>query len=161
MRILETKVYKFGELDDKAKEKALQWWAEGYDYGWGGEAVDSLKAFVDLFGVRIVDYSLDYGGPSSIRLRVPDDLEDLKGNRLRTWIVNHVDAKLLKGAYGLTGFCFDEDLLGPVNAFLKNPGKAVALEDLIKDGFYILAKSVASDYEYQTYGCLLYTSQAH
>lgn len=154
MRIIEVKLFKYDELSDKAKENALRWYANGYEYFNGEEAVDTLKAFVDFFSGKINDYSLDYnGGQSFLRFSLPESAQTLKGVRLWKWLVNNPETKeKLLGDCGLTGVCFDYTITGPVRDFLKKPSEDVTIEDLIKDGFHDLAHCVADDYEYQCFG---------
>ena len=66
MKTLNT--YSLGELSDTAKEKALQdYRAHGFEYAWQDENMDSLKAFCDLFGVKITDYQIGTWGYSYIK----------------------------------------------------------------------------------------------
>lgn len=54
MRTVETKVYTYDELSEKAKEKARNWYREGY------EALDAFQQLVDdaeLIGLRITALS--------------------------------------------------------------------------------------------------------
>src|SRR4051812_14748392 len=54
MRILETKVFKFDELDDDAKERARQWYREGaFDYGWWEHVYDDAKECLALAGFSV------------------------------------------------------------------------------------------------------------
>ena len=50
MEIIEITIYKFDELDDKAREKARAWYRDGMEYPWFSEAMDSIRAFVKHFG---------------------------------------------------------------------------------------------------------------
>ena len=44
MRVKETKLYKFEELSEDSKEKAMEWWREGgLDYEWWDCVVDDAK----------------------------------------------------------------------------------------------------------------------
>lgn len=152
MRILETKVYKFEELSDEAKEKAVQKWAERYEYSWDGEMRDSLEAFFKLFGVKCRGWEMVYsGGRSDVRLSVPYDAEELKGDALREWVKDYVGETLFESC-PLTGVCFDETLLEPIRKFVKGTAGEETLKELMEDGFYSLSKEVAEDYEYQAYG---------
>jgi hypothetical protein len=152
MRILETKVYKFAELSEKAKEEAVQKWAEHYEYVWDGELVASIKGFFDLFGVKCKDWEIDYsGGRSDVRLDIPYDVEELKGDALREWVKDYVGETLFVSC-PLTGMGFDEALLDPIRKFVKGTAGENTLKEIMEDGFYSLSKEVAEDYEYQAYG---------
>jgi len=55
MRIIETKVYEFDELDDKAKERARDWYREGaLDYKWWDAIYDDAARI----GLRITAFDL-------------------------------------------------------------------------------------------------------
>ncbi|MBK8467962.1 MAG: hypothetical protein IPL32_19280 [Chloracidobacterium sp.] len=154
MCILETKVYKFAELSEEAKEKAVQKWAEHYEYSWDGELRDSLVAFFDLFGVKCKDWEIGYSGSrSDVRLDVPYDVEELKGDALRGWVKDYVGGgETLFVACPLTGMGFDEALLDPIRKFVKGTAGEKTLKEIMEDGFYSLSKEVAEDYEYQACG---------
>lgn len=65
-------LYTFEELSDDAKSRARQWWTANLDYPWFDEAIDSIKAFCDEFGVSITDYQLgEYG--SYVRTNATND----------------------------------------------------------------------------------------
>jgi len=58
MRIIETEVYTFDELSDDAKENArIQLVSE---YFWSNDAMNSLYAFADEIGIKIIDYRIDW-----------------------------------------------------------------------------------------------------
>ncbi len=55
MRIIETKVYTFDELNDKAKEKARDWYRKGaLDYDWW----DSTYEDAERVGLKITSFDL-------------------------------------------------------------------------------------------------------
>lgn len=152
MRVIETKVYTFDELSDKAKEKALQWWYESFEYPWGDEAIETIKAFVALFHGKVKDYSIDYqnANQSTVDIQWPDDcLEDMFGLRAYKWIVNNKIP--VSGDCPLTGMCFDKNALDPVRDFLKNP-KGKTIREIVEDGIHNVLKCVEDDFEYQAFG---------
>lgn len=55
MKIIETKVYKFDELSDKAKEKAREWWrrAQDGDNFWSECVIEDAKEIGKLLGIDI------------------------------------------------------------------------------------------------------------
>lgn len=56
MKIIETKVFEFGELSDSAKEKARAWYREGaLDYDWW----DSTYEDAERIGLKITGFDLD------------------------------------------------------------------------------------------------------
>jgi hypothetical protein len=172
MEIREYKVYKFTELSEDAKQKAIQYFREGNDYPWFSECNDSLKGFEKALPIKIRDYS--YGEElyrSYIQFEVTDEnVGLLKGLRLRTWLINNFWNDLGKGKFyslptgsyksrhskmtkevscPFTGYCADEDLIEPIRRFIEKPDKEITFELLIKMCFHSFAKSVASDIEYQ------------
>lgn len=151
MRVIETKAYKFDELNDKAKERALDWWARTYEVYDGDEIVESIKKFVELFGGRFKDWSLDWYGASRSdwKISLPEEVENLSGVRLYKWIVNN-DIPL-KGDCPLTGMSWDESLLDEVRKFIKAP-KNTTTKDLVDWSIQNLLSAVEKDVEYQTYG---------
>ena len=54
MRVVETKVYTFDELSDKAKEKAREWYRENDDFSFYAECIiDDAKTIGALMGIDI------------------------------------------------------------------------------------------------------------
>ena len=64
MRTVELEVMEFNELDDKAKERAREWYREGQDYPYWQDCMKSLERFCGEFGVRITDYQVGSYSPS-------------------------------------------------------------------------------------------------
>lgn len=58
MKTIEIEIYTFEELSEQAKETARAWWRNGDDFPYFGEMAQSLKAFCDHYGVKLVDYTL-------------------------------------------------------------------------------------------------------
>jgi len=108
-------IYPFDELDDKAKEKAIDdYRACNFDDFRSREWLDSLKGFAESTGLAITDYQLaayDHSyvtwrfiesgyDPSSYDSPMWDiDLLKLSGLRLRTWLVNNWQSAWTKGRY--------------------------------------------------------------
>lgn len=152
MKVIKTKVYTFDELNDKAKEKALQWWYESFGYPWGDEAIETIKKFVALFNGKVKNYSIDYqnASRSSVGIQWPDGMiEDMPGIRAYKWIVNNKIP--ISGDCPLTGVCFDEHALDSVRDFLKNP-KGETIREIVEDGIKNVLKAVEKDFEHQAYG---------
>lgn len=100
MRTLQTTVFKFSELSDTAKEKAISDFDPDPDYVYT-EAMASAKAFCDLFPVRITNYSLGLNN-SYIDSRFTGDdgdIANLSGQRLATYIWNNYRYLIWKGKY--------------------------------------------------------------
>ena len=58
MEVVELQIFQFNELDEKAKDKAREWYRQDIEYPWFDEAKDSLKAFCDHFRVTVKDWRL-------------------------------------------------------------------------------------------------------
>ena len=66
MRQQTVALYTFDELSDTAKEVAREWYREGAEYPWMGDAMKSIYEFCDYFGICIKDYSIGGYGYSYI-----------------------------------------------------------------------------------------------
>jgi len=101
MRILETEVYKFEELDARAKEKARAWYRKSaFDYEWWEFVYDDAEAIAALLGIEMAhkskhtpaiyfsgfssqgdgacfegDYAYKPGAPNAVRDYAPQDDE--------------------------------------------------------------------------------------
>ena len=52
-------IYNIHELDERAQEKAhFDYLNNGFEYFWIDEAIESVKAFCDMFSVRLTDWEL-------------------------------------------------------------------------------------------------------
>jgi len=89
-------IYSIDELSKKAKEKAYDKWLEHYDYPWGKENRDTLKAFEKLFPIKVLDW--EYGlDRNFITFKVIDDnIKNLSGIRLLKYLYNNYFALLFK-----------------------------------------------------------------
>ena len=56
-------IYSFDELSEEAKENALQYQRHNQHYFWNYEAIKSVKAFAELIGLKITNYSIDWLSP--------------------------------------------------------------------------------------------------
>lgn len=98
MRTIRTKVYKFNELSEDAQQRAIDQWRNNgnvdtsYLYD---EAHNTVKKFHDIFGTQEgrrswLDVSCD---------QIDNNILELKGLRLRTYIINNFWQYLFKGKY--------------------------------------------------------------
>lgn len=97
MRTAEVEVYSFGELSDKAKERALAKWREAEEHYQSGEVRKTIEAFEKEFGVdvRCWQYS-PYNHSFRLDLsRIDGDVLALRGNRARAWFWNNHARMLL------------------------------------------------------------------
>jgi len=100
MRTVETKIYKFDELNDDAKQTAIDYFRETEDFSWLiGEATDTLNAFCEIFPVRWsnIDFTETYRSSWSVNL--DDSVSELSGWRLSTYLWNNYRHGLYRGKY--------------------------------------------------------------
>lgn len=125
-------VYQFAELSEAAKEKAVQQYrSSGFDYAWQDESRDSLKAFCNLFNVKVIDYSIGTWGNSYIKTNAGN-------NHFRGWNKAKVNAI----PEFLTGYCLDCAFVDAFKREFEKTGDALysfneaigaGLSDWIKD----------------------------
>lgn len=168
MRTVGINVYEYEELSDSAKEKALHDYRSNGDYN-GEENKDTLKAFEAIFPIKINDWC--YGGDRNDGVKwefiEEDEIEQLSGIRLSTYIYNNYFHNLFKGKlyYGtgykkkrrsniifqnngvLTGYTTDHSLLDPIYNFLKKPTKQT-FHDLIEECLSEWVNDCTKDMEY-------------
>ena len=101
MRTEKIKIYKFNELTDEGREKAIDNYRNsGNDYHFGSENEASLKAFENIFPIKIGNWS--YGGDRSdgisFTMQCDDNIAELSGQRLATYIWNNY-RQIYKGKY--------------------------------------------------------------
>jgi len=193
MKTIEIKLFEYSELPtEKAKEKARDWFNKdvaNVDYIYS-DAHETVKAFFKHFpGSEGRNSWLDINTNN-----IDDNILELTGTRLATYIYNNFGDVLFKRKYlkhgelvdvkkphhrmmkqreitnncsnkgkflisyysniqketscVLTGFCYDDDLLGPIYDFLKAPDNT-NFEDLLNNCFEALRKSVDDEVEYR------------
>ncbi len=163
MRTIKTAVYKFSELSDKAKEKALQDNFNTDEYFWGKDAIKSLRKFVGYFNGELSDWNIDFLEPyrNSWRLDLPDDMEedDIKDLLFSLGSFNP-DTLKGKGDCKLTGYCADEDLIDGFRIAWFNGERD--LRELIEAGISTWEIAVKKDCEYQfSEECFAETAEAN
>ena len=90
MKTVELTIYKFEELNDKAKDRARQWCRENADFGWADESIDSIKTFCNHYGVRLTNWSIGAHSPYSYDIDYPPStfrgikLKDVDRNAMPT-----------------------------------------------------------------------------
>ena len=96
MRTARLKVFKFNELTDKAKQTAIENYRNrGYDYSfYYDEITESVKAVVELFNLKTGSQYSDLRTP-----HIDDNILELSGARLYTYIINNYGYKLFKPSY--------------------------------------------------------------
>lgn len=172
MRTVEVKLFQYDELSEEAKEKARNWWRSIDSYGWHSENRETLEAFCNAFPVDAKDWEYSpYHARISPRFTGEDELGELSGLRLRTYLVNgsgwsrllwqaktyskHPDywpgVKKRKSriiveptSCPLTGFYLDEVLLDVLRAFIAKPDGRTCAE-LLGDCLHAWANACRDD----------------
>lgn len=81
-------VYKFDELTEEAKEKAIQDYRENMDFSWQNEMVDTIRAIADAINCTYNYYSYD-GISYSVSFEAYDFDDSLEGKRAWAFIENN------------------------------------------------------------------------
>lgn len=182
MRTETVTYYTFDELSPQAQGRAIQDrreanWQE--PFFWADEAMESIKEGLNAFGSSIGRYSIqwDNANLSSVPFSMPENVEELTGLRLRTWIINNAYSALRerkpqgkyyfpegskKGRYPrrsriiytdtscpFTGVCYDESFLDPIRKFMAKPDPGTTFEELMEDAISAVLKDVESEIEYR------------
>lgn len=171
MREMSINVYKASELEEKALEKAYYDWLDtGIAYSWTEDNKNTLDEFEKLFPVKIKKWEYDTtSGHVSFEFTESDDIEELTGQRLATYIWNNYRYGLFTpkiywsnklGSFKkrtskiklqtdcvLTGYCIDDDILDPVYKFLKKPCEHTNFYDLMRDCFQSWVNACSNDFE--------------
>lgn len=91
-------IYQFGELSEKAKEKALgKWNANNCTSDWSKENIDSLKKFYEIFPIQDSPFSREWGSQTDFTGSEEDF--QLSGHRLAKYLWNNYSHILWKGKY--------------------------------------------------------------
>jgi len=180
MRVEHIVICKLHELTEEAQDKAHEEYLErfGWDIpAWREENRESLEEFCKVFPVKAKNWSYGYRTDITSVIEFSaydDDVWDLTGLRLRTWLINNFEEWLYKGKYihivtnlkpysykskhskaiiepsccPFTGYCMDENLLDPIRKFIKEPDGRT-LEDLLNECLWSWVNACQEDYEYE------------
>lgn len=172
-------LYKFEELSKEAKQKALNIWCESH-YPWADDNKKTLNKFVENFDF-ISSTDWEYGGCyryASCTIDTPydyeEDLENLTGVKLYTFIQNYMDKfkvyktytngeniytaekkhqSKIKWSYEndcqLTGYYLDCDIMQPIFDYLENFPKRqeLTLGELMNECLTHWVVACESDYD--------------
>ena len=168
MKTIEMIVYKFHELDENVQRKIVENWRDDDYFFWSREYEDSLDKFIHILAcagidIKVRDFNL-FNNYISYRVSYPQYVEDLQGERLRTWIINNIAGCLRKkkeykkngktrksnifwefDEY-LTGYYVDHDLLLPFLDAIKYKGFVSDMEDIVSDSLNNWITAYSSDY---------------
>lgn len=168
MRTIQTDVFQFDELSEKAKEKARDWYRSGDTYAWQEENRASLDAFCAVFPVQVRDWSYDaYDFDIRHSVTCDEEVAELTGPRLVAYLANNFGhvfserktyrvrdrvrksrAMQVSTDCPFTGYCMDESLLDPLRAFLKKPG-LTTFGDMLTDCLDAWGKACRDDCAWQ------------
>lgn len=144
METITLNLYSIDELSDDARERAIEHYRRYVTpdtIPWADEYRDSLTAFCEEFSIEL-DRDGDYW-----RSSMDENVLNLSGNRLRTYIVNNYSA-ILAGDCPFTGFCADESLLLPIRQFVARPEPGTDFDDLLRTCCYSLSRAWQNEQEY-------------
>jgi hypothetical protein len=135
MKIKNVAVYSFDELSDSSKSQVLAYFRGRVDYPWFSDALESIKAFVEHFHGRILDYSIG-GEVYRSYVKTTIDPSYFRGVKLKD--IDHTQMP--------TGYILDCTLWGTMKEEFSKTGDAFyafqqAIESALAD--------IASDVEYQ------------
>jgi len=163
-------IYKFHELLEQVKEKAIEKFRKGHEYHWDKDNQETLKAFESTYPVSVKDWG--YGGHHNhISFNMDnldyDEILEFTDIRLMKWIINNFHDDLFHGKFICanaypkkryskvmmehampTGYCMDEDIRGPIYKFLKQPWIHATLEDLMRDCLQAWVESCGVDHDH-------------
>lgn len=167
-------LFPFEELSADAQDKAYQSWYENQEY-YSDEILDTLKKAAEMFRFRVTGYGVDaYMGRIDYSLEVPDDISEMKGARLLSYVWNncgglwqgkyysiggrwidnkhydykHRRSKILRTSQDcpLTGCCFDFAVTDVVENLWKKFDRDYTYSNLIRDIVKSIAKVGRDDY---------------
>lgn len=165
-------VFSVSELSEFALEHAYDRWAQNSEYPFADENRDTLKAFCQIFPVRV--QSMGYGDRNEIDWTFTEtpEIQDLSSHRLATYIWNNFPeiskgkyyskSKWENGQYNyksrhshvmldhscvLTGYCMDDTIMSPIYAFLEAPDRR-DFWDLMNDCLCEFIFACGRDYDY-------------
>ena len=151
MRTETVTLYKFSELSDAAKARAVSdYRTSAEDYHFAEDAIASIKALAEHFSGRVSDWSIDWlnSSPSSMRFNMPEDMERVEiQTRLDQLGTFNPDTLKGDGDCKLTGYCADEAAIDGFRAAFMAGESDLAV--LMQAGYQTWLKAAQSDAEHQ------------
>lgn len=164
MRTIELKVYKFSELSEKAKDKAMQDFASTEGFVWAEDYKLSLDRLAKHFGGAMVDYNLDFfsGKYTSYAIfEMPDMSQEEIAEKLTELGAYNPETLKGLGDCKLTGFCADESAIDGFRKAFMSDGET-DLDQLMQAAFTTWIEAANADCEAQySYGSFSYFSDAN
>lgn len=99
MKTIKLNIYKITELEDSARETAIENYRQNGYYGWENDNENSLRKFEDIFPIRIKNF--EYGNRNYIDFTFTEneEIEELHGFRLAKYLWNNYKNDIWKGKY--------------------------------------------------------------
>lgn len=176
MRTIETQAFKFSELSEKAKEKAIEQYRASFDFSFHSEfAIDDAKTIAALFGMDIEkvyysgfwsqgdgasffgDYRYKAGALAAVKAYAPEDKE-LHGIVKRLQDVQRkrfygISCRILqRGNYHVHEYTMlvDEIFINGNRVYFDTGDIENEVIDCLRDYARWIYKNLKSDYEFQT-----------
>jgi hypothetical protein len=165
MKTINLKLFSFNELPENIQDRIVQNWRNDDQYCWSDDNADSLNAFCDIFRIKIKDYDYGYRNYINANYYIDDDILNLSGIRLATYLWNNYKKHLFKGRYYskrgkhryskiqiesdcvLTGFYLDNALIYPIIDFMNKPTQ-LDFSQLLQESLESWLDCCRKDYEY-------------
>lgn len=179
MRVEHVVYFRLHELPEEVQEKAHEnYLNQGHEIAWADENRQSMEEFCKVFPVDAKDWQYGlcqlYVTPRMRYSEYADEVWDMTGLRLRTWLLNNFDGVLWKGKYfslttntspyryvhryskaiierascPFTGYCMDDNLMDPIHKFIEKPDSRT-LEDLLSECLWTWIHACQSEVEHQ------------
>jgi len=149
-RTITTTVYEFEELDDDAKQNAIESHnlaRAGEGSPWEHEWRDTLNTAIQALDLEHRNWYLE------TESLTPRDraVGELEGVRAWKWLHNNDVPEVIGeiGSCPFTGYCGDESFLEPLRTFLRRPEAGTDLDQLFRECLQSWARDWEADDEYQ------------
>ncbi|ALA48005.1 hypothetical protein SUNDANCE_189 [Brevibacillus phage Sundance] len=138
MRTIKVGIYNYDELSNKAKAKALHEWCDS-EYLPSEENEKTLNVFETIFPIKVDTwYYSGCGSHISFTFLESDEIEEMTGVRLATYIYNNYYNQLFKGKYYSLWSKKEKSLNNPNIGKLKQRYSKVTFEtSCVLTGYYM------------------------
>lgn len=151
-RTIEIELFQISELNDKARERAIDAFRNAGDcWGWGAEWWDSAQAFSRIAPIDI--WEADYDRRDvTIRWTGGDAIRELSGLRAWKWLQNNGwfawAENERKGACTMTGYCGDAPFGDAIAAYARKPLSVPSIEQVFYEAAQAWVCEAADDCEH-------------
>ena len=159
-------LFPVGELSESARDVAHSEWLDKFHYYSGSDNEKTLEEFCRIFSVKCRSWEYD---SCTYHYRFTtehdEDIENLSGQRLATYLWNNYRRSIYKGKYyskypkyrysrifldnccPLTGYYIDHDILAPIFEHMDRPNPNTTFLSLIDHCLDSFFKACRDDYE--------------